>query len=307
MKRKIDVSFILVSIISFYWVFSPICLFAGNEEVAVEVYLKNGDKLSGTMIKEDSAEVIVFHSVLGEVTVPRAHIARVARDDAKKPVEPIAFIWEKELTLGYQKTSGNTQSSQVAIDGMLHKKSEHDEWIIKGNSFYSSSKRKMDTQKWYGLMRYAFSFWENKWYNFYKAEGDHDRFADIEYRIVPASGVGYWFADTDTYKAMVELGVGFEHVHYRGITKNKNEGVLIPRAFFKKSIFADSFLSQEITGYSSMEDNGNFRLRAETVFENPLTQYLSLRLIFVDEYNSDVSADSKKNDTRFISSLKYSF
>ena len=67
----------------------------------------------------------------------------------------------------------------------------------------------MDTQNWYGMLRYAFSFWERRWYNFYRLEADHDRFANIDYRIVPSCGIGYWFSDKEDYKAMAELAAQY--------------------------------------------------------------------------------------------------
>jgi len=63
--------------------------------------------------------------------------------------------------------------------------------------------------------RYAYSFSEEmKWYHFYKIEGSQDRFANVDSRITPSSGLGYWFSDEDDYKAMVESALGYEHTSY---------------------------------------------------------------------------------------------
>ena len=97
--------------------------------------------------------------------------------------------------MGYNKSSGNTQNSQLSMSLYANRKTDHDEFTIKGNSLYSSSNNNMDAQKWFASMRYAFSFRERKWYNFYKLESDHDKFANVDYRIVPSAGIGYWFSD----------------------------------------------------------------------------------------------------------------
>jgi len=57
-----------------------------------------------------------------------------------------------------------------------------DEFDIKANFEYSSEDKKMNSQKWYTMTRYARNFKKNKkWYWFGKGEIDHDKFADIYY------------------------------------------------------------------------------------------------------------------------------
>jgi len=166
----------------------------------------------------------------------------------------------------------------------------------------------MDAQRWDSLVRYAYSFGSRKaWYNFYKIEADHDRFANINYRTIPSVGFGYWFWDKDEYKAMVETGIGWEHVDYRQSLKAKDEPVLLPRAYFEKKFFGSCRISQEISYYPSLKQDFDYRVRAETAFASILTKAISLVMRFIDDYNSNPGEGIKKNDTRFITALKYSF
>ena len=165
----------------------------------------------------------------------------------------------------------------------------------------------MDAQRWNLMSRYAFSFGEMKWYNFYKAEANHDRFANIDYRIIPSSGVGYWFSDAEDFKAMAELGLGLEYTNYRDATKDETEAVLIPRGFLQKRLWGQSRISEDLTLYPSLEDMGEYRLHSATVFSNPINDALSLELSLINDYDSDPPANIKKHDMRLISSLVYSF
>jgi len=215
--------------------------------------------------------------------------------------------WQREVSVGYSKSSGNTQSKQLSGSLYASRKTDYNEFTVKGNSLYASSDNKMDTQKWYGMARYAFSFGKKKWYNFYKVEADHDRFSNIDYRIVPSLGIGYWFSDQPDWKAMVELGVGLEHTKFRDGGEDSDEAVVIPRAFFEKELWHKSRIKEDLYLYPSLENSGEFRLRSETVFDYPIDERLSLRLSVIDDYDSDPPANTKKNDTQFTSSLVYSF
>ncbi len=214
-------------------------------------------------------------------------------------------VWKTEVSLGYNQATGNTRNSQLnaAIDA--NRKTDADELTVKASTLYSSQNKKMDGQKNTGSIRYAFSFWEKEWYGFYKFAAEHDRFANIDYRIIPSAGIGYWLSDTSQWKAMAEVGLGLEHTEFNDNTKEETDIILIPRGFVEKKIFDEVTISQELVLYPNLDQTDQYRFRAETKFTNPLTENMSLRFSFIDEFNSSPAGDAKKNDTRTILSLVY--
>lgn len=215
--------------------------------------------------------------------------------------------WEGEISAGYNRSDGNTETSELSTSLMLNRKREVDEFTVKGNVFYSSSDGKMDAKKWYSMSRYAFGFFGNKLYLFAKMEADHDRFANINYRVMPSGGIGFWISDTEDFKAKVDVGIGLEHTDYRDVTGDTSELTLVPSAFLEKKIFGESKITENVTCYPSLEDSANYRLHSETSFVNPINDKLSLRLSFIEDYDSSPATGTKKNDIRFTSSLVYVF
>ena len=285
--------------------------YAGAAEVQAEIYLNNGDRVSGRIISEDVRQVRLESAAIGNITIPRQQIKEVVYS---KPVSAAAIKddvkpaqWTKSIAVGYDKSNGNTKSSDFSVRLLVDRKTDAGEFAMKSDVYYSSSNNKMDTQKWAGMLRYAYRFRDRAWYNFYKVENDHDRFANIEYRVIPSTGLGYWFFDTSGFKALAEFGVGFEHTNFRQEENDQNETVLIPRVFLEKSLFYRSRISQDITVYPSLTDSGEYRLHSETSFINPINDKLSLCFSFIDDYYSNPTQVTKKNDSRFISSLKCSF
>lgn len=292
--------------------FSPSKLFADLKDKNAKVYFANGDKISGKIISEENDFITIANDSLGEVRVKKALVSKIVTEGEKKAAEAVTIeeskLWKKELGVGYSQSTGNTRKSNASVDFAANKKTDKDETNIKANSSYSSANKKMDGQKWYGMGRYALNLWDSvKWFNFYKLEIDHDRFANINYRVIPSVGLGYWFSDTADWKAMTEAGFGSGYVNYRDDTKNTNEAIIISRSFFDKRLFKESHLSEDFTIYPSLKNSGEYRLHSETAFTNLVTEQLFLKISLIDDYNSDSAKDKKKNDTQIISSLNYSF
>jgi len=310
MNRKYFYISVILGPMIFLALFFQGTLYADSNNGYAEVYLKNGDRISGKVILEDERHIKIDNAMAGAVAIKKNGVREIVYDKkagGSEVKEENPGLWSRDISIGYDKSSGNTKNSNLTVRFYGNRKTEADEFTAKGDLFYSSADSKMNAQKWYGMLRYAYSFWHRQWYNFYKFESDHDRFADIEYRLIPSTGVGYWFSDTPSWKAMAELGIGWEHTNFRGGFKDKDEAVLLPRAFLEKAIFDKSHINQDIILYPSLTDEGEYRLHSETAFTTPINKSLSLRLSFIDDYNSNPVRDIKRNDTRFISSLSCSF
>ena len=281
-----------------------------------EIYLKNRDRITGEIIEEGEESISVNTEAMGKVSVRRDLIERIVKSGEEEPAKDSEIaeraedvIWHREISASYSTIRGNTENDQLSVSFFIDRNKVHvNEITLKGNVFLSATDEETDAEKYYGMGRYAFSFGETKrWYNFYRIEGEHDRFAEIDYRLVPSTGVGYWFCNLPKTRMMAEMAIGLEHSDYRSESGDNNEVVLIPRAFLETRLFVNSKISQDITLYSSLRDAGEFRLRSETTFTNPLTDKLSLNFSFIDDYNSDPPEDAEKNDLRFTSSLSLSF
>jgi len=125
--------------------------------------------------------------------------------------------------------------------------------------------------------------------------------------VTPSTGIGYWLWDTPDLKAMVEAGAGVTFTDYREGKEDDAELVLVPRAYAEKTIIGKSKASQEAIAYPSMTEIGDYRLHLNTGFTNPITDQLSLNINWVNDYNSNPGANTKKHDMRLTSSIEFSF
>ncbi len=287
------------------------CCLLVSRASAKEIILTNGDRISGNIVMDSGKEIVVQSEILGTLTISKDHLKDSSGSVFPKEemqAEPPQNLWNNEISLGYSQTGGNTENQAGEAALKMHRKTKDNEFNFEASGIYGSSDQKMDTQYYRGLIRYAYSFSDSlKWYHFTKLEGSRDRFANINYRLTPSTGIGYWFSDQPPLKAMAEIGLGYEHTNYRDETENSHEAILVPRAFFEKTLLKNLVFSQQITLYPSLSDFGEYRFYSESSLTNNFSDRTALRLSFIDEYNSHPSAETKKNDFRIISSVVYNF
>lgn len=267
--------------------------------------LTNGDRISGNLIEKKTHFFVIDTPSMGKVSLNREFIQETEKPKPPKNPE----LWTGKVNGGYALQEGNTQTQNLSGGLAIKRKEEKvNEFDVKAESLYGEVNRQMNVQKYNGMSRFAYSFGDSKkWYNFYKLEGDHNRFANINARFTPSTGIGYWFSDSEDWKLMSEFGGGVTYTDYRTERKNDTELVLIPRLFAEKRLLGQSRISEEVTAYPSLTNRGEYRLRSETIFTNPISEKLRLKITWLNEYNSAPGAGIKKQDSSLVSSLEYLF
>jgi putative salt-induced outer membrane protein YdiY len=297
--------------LSFFLVLSLLSL---SPSYAAEVYLKNGDKITGDIVKQDDKKMSIKTDAMGLITLKKDFITRIegVADEPKKEVKEVAkkkeIIWTREASAGFNATRGNTKTNQLLASFLINRsKVRANDITLKGNAYYSEVDDESDAQKWYSMGRYAFSFGSTKhWYNFYRLEYDHDRFAEINYRLIPGTGVGYWFFDDPKLKLLAELGMGWEHTNYREEKDSTNDIIWLPRAFFESELIKNIKLRGDLYLYPTVNFD-EYRLHAESALLMAINKIFSLKFALINDYNSDPPSDTEKHDVRLESSLVASF
>lgn len=214
--------------------------------------------------------------------------------------------WEGKLTLGFNKANGNTNKTTFSSGAEIKRLLKDKELTFGGEALYSSSEDKMDAQKWMARTRYAYDFGKNKrWFNSYQFSVEHDKFADINYRLLPQAGVGYWLSKTDDLKASLEGSLGYQITDYNN-GEDTEEAVAIVRAFVDKRLIEKSRISEDFSVIPSLEGNG-MRIKSITTFTNPISDQLDFLVKYTVDHNTEPPVDTKKTDTLLLAGITYTF
>jgi putative salt-induced outer membrane protein YdiY len=290
-----------------------------SQSFADEVYLKNGDRLSGRVLSHNENTVVLEHDVVGTVSLDRASVARVALD--QPPAAPVAAAapavsapassrnWSRQFSLGAAVSKGNTEEGELSTRIKVDGKAEPNEINALLEGYLSEKDGDTSAQRYAGSLRYAYGYGRDwAWYNFFKGEVDHDRFTNIDWRFTPSLGLGYWFSKEEPLKVMAEIGFGWERTQFRNGSISTSEPVVISRGFLEKKFSTGASLSQELTLRPQLGDEaGEFRLKSETVLSNPVTEKVALKLRLIDEYDSNPAGTAEENDIRLTSELAWDF
>lgn len=299
--------FLIIKFVIFLSMFLLLSL--RKEAWSDEIYLRNEDRISGKIIEEKEDRISVETEALGVISVKKKFIQKIvkSKEREKKEAKEIPRIWKKEVSVGYNTWRGNTKKENISLGIFINRNRKYiDEWTFKGNFLYSEANQRMDTQKWDSMLRYAFSI-NKAWYNFYRLEANHDKFANVYYRIIPSSGMGYWFFDLPQTKFLGEILLGWEYTNYYRERDNTSNLVAIPRIFYEGNIYPNTKFTQNLLVYPALTDAGSYRIHSDSSLTVSLSDTLGLRFSLVDNYNSSPSSNVKKNDMNFILSLVYSW
>jgi len=272
------------------------------------VLLTNGDRLSGIVLQETSDTVTLDSGPLGTIDIRREHVKKIIRPKQAKPYEeePETRL-KREISVGYNATSGNTNQTEFVGRALIDVLNDREEWNAKVSALYGTKEKEVNSYRARGSTRYAHRIGkERRWYAFTKGEAEHNRFADLSYRLTPSVGAGYWFVENAIWKLRGEFGVGADWTQFRDTTEDRVEWVLIPGGYAQRR-FGKLKISEEIYAFPSLTLSGEYRLRAETAFSYPIREGLWARFSIHNDYNSNPAAAAKKHDQRVITSIVYSF
>ncbi len=209
--------------------------------------------------------------------------------------------FERKFYLGGWLTSGNTEGQSFHTDLYLSRDHKFiNSLSLKGSLGQESSAGVETMFKIYSALRYAHSI-NKKLYNFYKLEAEHDRFQDIDLRLIPTLGIGYWFVDQKDFKAMLEGAVGYQRDYM--VDRTRDEMVVLK---LSSDLFLGGF-SNELDIYVAASNSDNFRIVNQANYKIKLNTYYWFKWSLKDEYDNLPAAGVKKNDLRFTIGIEYSF
>lgn len=217
-------------------------------------------------------------------------------------------VWSGEVALGASMAQGNTEEAEINGSIKANRITDENEIKLRATADYASQDSEMITRRYFASGRYAYNFGdEDRWYNFYMLEGDHDRFANIDWRVTPSTGVGYHWKRKEDFKLQTEAGLGFQHTEFRDGTASRSDPVLVTKASLEKTLVKGAVFGQDFTFWPNLGDLSEYRFKSETTLTSPLTDSISLRLSLLDEYLSNPASGAENNDLRATSSLVYKY
>lgn len=207
----------------------------------------------------------------------------------------------RKLSLGGQLAGGNTDVQSFHTEFLLNRNRKFVDEITAKGSFDREFSSGTETQfKAYSALRLAHSL-SKDYYRYYKLEAFHDRFQDIDLRLIPTVGLGYWFINEKDFRSMIEAAVGYQKEYL--INKTADEMFVLT---LSHNLLWGVF-SNDLDVYTAVNDLDNYRFINVAKLKIKLNKHYAAKLSLKDEFNNRPAAGVQKNDVSFTTSLEYAF
>ena len=307
----------------------------------VVLHLKNGDRIGGEIIFQDTNHLVVTTSWAKKLDIPVSEIERrepglkiisglpaknvpaatVALEKNKTVVEPAPKNWKVEASAGADFLSG--VKDQQIYHGRLNYAYTHPYLSNPAHSFRNAldysfdygftepsdtgagNKSILSANRMYGSDKTGFDFGKGKWFVYDLAGVGFDQVQKINFQYEVGPGLGYHLISQPDLLLNSELGVNYQEQYRSDNTTTKNP-------YFRLAQDSNWKLNRSVTFTEKFEflprtDSTDFRARAESSLNYALWRNLSLRLSLLDLYDTKPAQNVANNDLQIHTSVGIKF
>jgi putative salt-induced outer membrane protein YdiY len=277
--------------------------------------------VSGTVTSEGSD--IVVATAQGAQRVPRTDVAtmRSPADQAayEKSLHPgMLEGWAGGGSLGFAVARGNSETTNLALGFNAARKTTNDTWTINAAQLYSQDNRLNATSanSFLGLIRYERNI-SKRWFVFGIFSGMYDVLQQLNYRFLPAAGLGFHAIATDRTTLDLLGGIGYTRESYYNGTVNNLATATLGDEFvykitktttFTQNLYYLPSLNQPVyvPGPGQSHPN-NYRVNFTAGIATKLNGWMTANVNFLDQYVSQPVPGNKKNNVILTTGLGFTF
>jgi putative salt-induced outer membrane protein YdiY len=319
---------------------SVVILAEGNDQII----LKNGDRLTGKIVKKEADKIILQTAGLGEVTISAEAIDKIiaaetaVKEETAKEVkyvnaemetektviepdkEPVLTVsgkkqtsfrdgWEGSADIGFSFTSGNSQTTTLSGGIRGAKVQTNSKLSAYANTLINRSKvgsvSTTTSRAVWGGLRYDRNLTE-RWFAFGSFDFEHDRPQKLNLRTVLGAGLGYHAIKNEKTTLDIFSGLAYNREWFVN-APNRNSIELLIGDEFKHKFNERTYITQRLVIYPNLSNTGEFRAVWDSSLNTNLTKKIGWFITIGDRYNSQPAAGAKSNDFLFATGLRMAF
>jgi putative salt-induced outer membrane protein YdiY len=307
---------------------------AASAATPVVVQLRNGDRLTGELLAQETNHIVLQTGWAGVMSVPIDLIGGLrttsgadllpppakppeAKPVAKLPAKPAVPAappsrWRNNFQLGINFNSGArdqelfyTRIKSSYTHPYLYQPTKSFRSILDFSADYGETDDKRSANKMNGSWKADFDIGDRTYcYNEIRGGYDEVRKIDGQYGFGP--GLGYHLIRTPKFALNVEGGLDYQY-------QDRSDGVEVEDTYYR----AGQDLTWKITPrlsfiekfdfYLNSSDSENFRFRLDATASYKLVENLSLNLSVLNLYDTDPAPKVDKNELQVRSTVGIAF
>ncbi len=264
--------------------------------LAEVVVLKNGDTLSGNIVKQTKDTITLEHEVLGVLTLQKKQL-KPAEDKTtiQKPIPKTTmpgifgtnFLagWKRRLSVGLKGEEGNDVSLNIngAFDAAYI--DQENRFTLNAAYFYESQDHERNTSKGNAGFVRDWLLPETPWFYYAYTRYNYDEFKSWEHRVSLIGGTGYGFFDEEKFKLHGRVGFGGNRTWGEEDDINPEMQLGVECHWLPNDIHS---FSATFFIFPDLNELGEYRTQGQAKWEInlPATQGLGLEFGIEHEYES---------------------
>ncbi len=287
----------------------------------VVLELVTGSRIRGTLLEETETAYRINSPELGELTVPKDHVAAVHGPDAalgppapgEVPPPPPGLFgtqlfagWDKSLDVGFSGKSGATDSLDLYGKISGDYADDRVRWRVRAAYFYGLTESDNTKNEGFANARRDWLTMKDPWFFWAEGRTDYNEFQAYRFRAGAFGGLGYNFRDTEKLKLLGRVGAGASY-------EFGNVDDLIPEALVSGELRWQVAENQRFelinTLFPDLNEIGEYRNVTETSYTVNLQRGrgLALKVGLQNEYDSFTEDASVHNQLTYFGAIVFSF
>jgi Protein of unknown function, DUF481 len=306
---------------------------------ADEVVFKNGDKLTGTIVKLADGKVTFKSAVAGEVKIAVGEIRSLATEKPVKVVLPDKSIahepllagdagqvrigagtysltelravnppsvrWGGKFALGLTLIRATTDENKVDFLLDVARTGARNRIALAAAYLYARSEDVTTTDTWFITGDYNFAR-RRRIYALANARLQQDRIQDLDLRTILGGGVGYVVSERPGFGLRLEGGLAWVREEFADAGTTSDLSVRLGY-LLEKALWRGARLKHDFTIYPATHDLRDYYFTARFSLEQALANGFTIDLRLLLDYDATPAPDADKSTSKFILAVGKSF
>ena len=214
-------------------------------------------------------------------------------------------LWHGTFDLGFGITKSTTDTTSVAAGFTLDRKKKPSRVTASASYRYGTQKTKDDDpatddgketteNEIKGMLRGEYDV-RPRLYWYASQDAEYDEIESLSYRLVPKTGLGYRFWESDNGLFQLEAGGAYVYENYFGSDDDGYFAIAFGKLLEWKLPWFGSEFSWRTDYLPAADDWGNYLLRSDAALLIPMISWLKFKIGVSETYNSEPAEDTDKN------------
>jgi putative salt-induced outer membrane protein len=221
--------------------------------------------------------------------------------------------WRAALGAAFSKSSGNTDSTSLALQGDAVRATAQDKWTIYGNALYGKTAGAKTADQQRAGTRYDWNLTPRLFW-FGGLDAERDKIALLNSRFTVSTGVGYKIFKEPNLTWDVFGGAGYVTDDYAaarlvdgGLRTSYDYATLLLGQESTHKFTPTTSAKQRLVVYPNLSNSGEYRAQWDFGLAVAMSARLNLTAGLAYKYNSDPGVGIKKTDTLFTTGVAMKF